>query len=81
MIVPPPVMPLLARTRGRAHDLPDVELIVCGGAPLGRRAAAAVAARFPHAAVGQGWGLTETTADGTLARPRARHRARLVRAG
>ena len=63
VIVPPPVMPLLARS---PHDLPDVELIVCGGAPLGAELQLAVAERFPHAAVGQGWGLTETTANGTL---------------
>ena len=63
VIVPPPVMPLLARS---PHDLPDVELIVCGGAPLGAKLQLAVAERFPHAAVGQGWGLTETTANGTL---------------
>jgi acyl-CoA synthetase (AMP-forming)/AMP-acid ligase II len=63
VIVPPPVMPLLARS---PHDLPDAELIVCGGAPLGAEMQRAVAARFPHAAVGQGWGLTETTANGTM---------------
>jgi acyl-CoA synthetase (AMP-forming)/AMP-acid ligase II len=63
VIVPPPVMPLLARS---PVDLPAVELIVCGGAPLGAELQRAVAARFPHAAVGQGWGLTETTAIGTM---------------
>jgi acyl-CoA synthetase (AMP-forming)/AMP-acid ligase II len=62
-IVPPPVMPLLARS---PVDLPAVELIVCGGAPLGADLQRAVADRFPHAAVGQGWGLTETTACGTV---------------
>jgi acyl-CoA synthetase (AMP-forming)/AMP-acid ligase II len=63
VIVPPPVMPLLARS---PIDLPAVELIVCGGAPLGAELQRAVAERFPHAAVGQGWGLTETTACGTM---------------
>jgi acyl-CoA synthetase (AMP-forming)/AMP-acid ligase II len=62
-IVPPPVMPLLARS---PVDLPAVELIVCGGAPLGAELQQAVAARFPHAAVGQGYGLTETTACATM---------------
>jgi acyl-CoA synthetase (AMP-forming)/AMP-acid ligase II len=61
VIVPPPVMPLLARS---PRDLPAVELIVCGGAPLGAELQRAVAARFPHAAVGQGYGLTETTGVG-----------------
>jgi acyl-CoA synthetase (AMP-forming)/AMP-acid ligase II len=63
VIVPPPVMPLLARS---PVDLPAVELIVCGGAPLGAELQRAVAARFPHAAVGQGYGLTETTACATM---------------
>ena len=63
VIVPPPVMPLLARS---PRDLPAVELIVSGGAPLGAELQQAVAARFPHAAVGQGYGLTETTAVGTM---------------
>jgi acyl-CoA synthetase (AMP-forming)/AMP-acid ligase II len=63
VIVPPPVLPLLARS---PLDLPAVQLIVSGGAPLGAPLQEAVAARFPHAAVGQGWGLTETTACGTM---------------
>jgi acyl-CoA synthetase (AMP-forming)/AMP-acid ligase II len=63
VIVPPPVMPLLAQS---PRDLPDAELIVCGGAPLGVDLQLAVAERFPHVAVGQGWGLTETTANGTM---------------
>jgi acyl-CoA synthetase (AMP-forming)/AMP-acid ligase II len=63
LIVPPPLMPLLARS---PVDLPAVELIVSGGAPLGAGLQEAVAERFPHAAVGQGWGLTETTACGTM---------------
>ena len=63
VIVPPPVLPLLARS---PSDLPDVQLIVSGGAPLGAELQQAVAERFPHAAVGQGWGLTETSACGTM---------------
>jgi acyl-CoA synthetase (AMP-forming)/AMP-acid ligase II len=63
IVVPPPVMALLARS---AHDLPDAQLIVSGGAPLGADLQRAVAARFPHAVVGQGWGLTESTACGTM---------------
>jgi acyl-CoA synthetase (AMP-forming)/AMP-acid ligase II len=43
------------------YDLSSVELIVSGGAPLGADLQRAVAARVPGAAVGQGWGLTETS--------------------
>ena len=47
------------------HDLSSLELIVSGGAPLGADVQARLAARFPHAAVGQGWGMTETTVGAT----------------
>jgi acyl-CoA synthetase (AMP-forming)/AMP-acid ligase II len=63
VIVPPPVMRILARAE---IELPDVELIVSGGAPLGAALQEAVAERFPCAAVGQGWGLTETAGMGTM---------------
>jgi acyl-CoA synthetase (AMP-forming)/AMP-acid ligase II len=57
LVVPPPVMLGLARLE---RALPSLELIVSGGAPLSVAVHEAVAARFPHAAVGQGYGLTET---------------------
>jgi acyl-CoA synthetase (AMP-forming)/AMP-acid ligase II len=67
LIVPPPVMRLLARDpRVDAFDLSSVELIVSGGAPLGAELQSAVAERFPHAVVGQGYGLTETTGSAAL---------------
>jgi acyl-CoA synthetase (AMP-forming)/AMP-acid ligase II len=59
LIVPPPVLGFLV---AQPADLPAVELIVSGGAPLGAPLQQAVAERFPHAVVGQGYGLTETTA-------------------
>ena len=63
LAVPPPVLAALARDphAGR-YDLSSVELIVCGGAPLGRDLQLEAARRFPAASVGQGYGLTETTA-------------------
>jgi acyl-CoA synthetase (AMP-forming)/AMP-acid ligase II len=65
--LPPPVMADLAHDpRIDAHDLSAVELVVSGGAPLGAELQRAVAARLPEAVVGQGWGLTETAAVGTL---------------
>ena len=59
LIVPPPVLGFLA---AQPVELPSLELIVSGGAPLGAPLQRAVAERFPHAVVGQGYGLTETTA-------------------
>ena len=61
LIGAPPLMRLLAA----APALPDVELIVSGGAPLSADLQRAVAERFPRAAVGQGWGMTETTCGAT----------------
>ena len=58
--------PPLMRALAAGPDLPHVELIVSGGAPLGAELQRAVAQRFPHAAVGQGWGLTETTCGATM---------------
>jgi acyl-CoA synthetase (AMP-forming)/AMP-acid ligase II len=63
LIGAPPLMRLLASSPA---DLPHAELIVSGGAPLGAELQRAVAARFPHAAVGQGWGMTETTCGATM---------------
>jgi acyl-CoA synthetase (AMP-forming)/AMP-acid ligase II len=61
LVLPPPVLTLLAHHPAvDTYDLSSVELIVSGGAPLGAQVHAAVAERFPHAAVGQGYGLTET---------------------
>jgi acyl-CoA synthetase (AMP-forming)/AMP-acid ligase II len=59
LAVPPPVMAALAAAPPE-RDLSSVELVVCGGAPLSAERHAAVAARLPQAAVGQGYGLTET---------------------
>jgi acyl-CoA synthetase (AMP-forming)/AMP-acid ligase II len=63
LIGAPPLMRVLAAAR---QDLPAVELIVSGGAPLGAELQEAVARRFPRAAVGQGWGMTETTCGATM---------------
>ena len=78
LIVPPPVLGFLV---AQPEDLPSVELIVSGGAPLGAPLQQAVAERFPHA-VGRP-GLRDDRDDGGRRdpRPRARHRARLGRAG
>ena len=61
--VPPPVFAALARDPAAGgYDLSSLELIISGGAPLSPELQEAMAARFPGAAVGQGYGLTETTA-------------------
>ena len=63
LLVPPPLMTALARHPKIAEfNLSGVELIVSGGAPLGAELQREVGRRFPRASVGQGYGLTETTA-------------------
>jgi acyl-CoA synthetase (AMP-forming)/AMP-acid ligase II len=67
LAVPPPVMALLAHyPMVDEYDLSSIEIVVSGGAPLGADLQRAVAARFPHAAVGQAWGMTETTVGITV---------------
>ena len=66
LVVPPPVMAALAHhPLVERFDLSSLELVVSGGAPLAADLQRAVAARLPHTAVGQGWGLTETTVGAT----------------
>ena len=63
----PPIMAALARHQMvDAYDLSSLELIVSGGAPLGADLQRAVADRIRSAAVGQGWGMTETTVGATM---------------
>jgi acyl-CoA synthetase (AMP-forming)/AMP-acid ligase II len=63
LIVPPPVLGFLA---AQPVELPALQLLVSGGAPLGAPLQRAVAERFPHVVVGQGYGLTETTACASI---------------
>jgi acyl-CoA synthetase (AMP-forming)/AMP-acid ligase II len=67
LAVPPPLMAALARGE---RDHPSLELIVSGGAPLSAASQTAVAERFPHAVVTQGYGMTETAV--AISGPRGR---------
>ena len=71
LAVPPPVMAALASHPLAGRDLSSVELVVSGGAPLGAALQEAVARRLPRAAVGQGYGLTETAVGITMPDRRA----------
>ena len=67
LIGAPPMMAVLAGHPAlEGRDLSALRVIASGGAPLGAAQQRRVAARFPHATVGQGYGLTETTAGATL---------------
>jgi acyl-CoA synthetase (AMP-forming)/AMP-acid ligase II len=66
LVVPPPIMNALARHPAVGQrDLSSVELVVCGGAPLGADVQRGVAERLPGVVTRQGWGLTETGAVAT----------------
>ena len=59
---PPPLASFLAHHPSVLdHDLSHLELIGSGGAPLPAATHAELARRLQHCAVGQGWGLTETS--------------------
>jgi acyl-CoA synthetase (AMP-forming)/AMP-acid ligase II len=61
--VPPPVAAYLARHPAVAErDLSSVQLIAVGGAAFPESVHRELAARLPRCVIGQGWGLTETTA-------------------
>jgi acyl-CoA synthetase (AMP-forming)/AMP-acid ligase II len=61
--VPPPVLAALARDpEVSRYDLSAVEALVSGGAPVSPELQAEAAGRFPGAMIGQGYGLTETSA-------------------
>jgi acyl-CoA synthetase (AMP-forming)/AMP-acid ligase II len=62
---PPLLRALAAHPPG--YDLSSLELVLAGGAPLPPAVQAAVARRLPHAVVGQGWGMTETTVGAAVA--------------
>jgi acyl-CoA synthetase (AMP-forming)/AMP-acid ligase II len=62
--VPPPVAAFLARHPSVAErDLSSLRLIAVGGAAFPESVHRELAARLPLCVVGQGWGLTETTAS------------------
>jgi acyl-CoA synthetase (AMP-forming)/AMP-acid ligase II len=58
---PPLLLALATHPLVDRYDLSSLELLLAGGAPLPPAVQAKVAERLPHAVVGQGWGMTETT--------------------
>ena len=74
--VPPPVASFLAHHPSVAeHDLGSLELLASGGAPLPAATHEELARRLPGCAVGQGWGLTETSGAISVPRRAGRHPA------
>ncbi|XP_052180684.1 4-coumarate--CoA ligase-like 9 isoform X2 [Diospyros lotus] len=66
MPVSPPLVVALAKSELVAkYDLSSLQMLGCGGAPLGKEVAEKFTARFPGVEIIQGYGLTETAGVGT----------------
>ncbi|KAJ4960590.1 hypothetical protein NE237_020500 [Protea cynaroides] len=62
MPVSPPLVVAMAKSElVEKYDLSSLELVGCGGAPLGKEVSEKFATRFPHVELLQGYGLTEST--------------------
>lgn len=64
--VPAIVWQLLEHPDRDKHDLSSIAVISYGGAPSAPELVFTIKKRFPHAVLGNGWGMTETTATATL---------------
>lgn len=61
MPVSPPLVVAMAKSElTEKYDLSSLEVLGCGGAPLGKEVAEHFRTRFPHVEIVQGYGLTET---------------------
>ncbi|KAK9108429.1 hypothetical protein Syun_024440 [Stephania yunnanensis] len=62
MPVSPPLVVAMAKLDVvKKFDLSSLELVGCGGAPLGKEVSERFTSRFPHIEITQGYGMTETT--------------------
>ncbi|KAH7528263.1 hypothetical protein FEM48_Zijuj05G0053900 [Ziziphus jujuba var. spinosa] len=59
-VSPPLVVALTKSELVEKYDLSSLQLLGCGGAPLGKETAEKFNAKFPNAEIVQGYGLTET---------------------
>ncbi|KAK1266798.1 4-coumarate--CoA ligase-like 9 [Acorus gramineus] len=64
-VSPPLVVALLKSKDAEGRDLSSLEVVGCGGAPLGRDVAERFASKFPHVQIVQGYGLTESGGGAT----------------
>ncbi|CAH9135857.1 unnamed protein product [Cuscuta epithymum] len=62
---PPLVVALAKSDLVTKYDLSSLEMVACGGAPLGKEAAESFMARYPGVVVLQGFGMTETSGSVT----------------
>ncbi|XP_027341347.1 4-coumarate--CoA ligase 1 isoform X2 [Abrus precatorius] len=58
-VVPPIVLAVAKSPDLQKYDLSSIRVFKSGGAPLGKELLDTVSAKFPHAKLGQGYGMTE----------------------
>ncbi|EXJ74992.1 uncharacterized protein A1O5_01688 [Cladophialophora psammophila CBS 110553] len=68
-LVPPLLIRLVNDPIAAGHDLPLVKQFNTGAAPLAQEIVDKLAKRFPHIAIRQAWGMTESTSALTLTPP------------
>ncbi|TKY67176.1 4-coumarate--CoA ligase 7 [Spatholobus suberectus] len=73
-LVPPIVLALAKQSVVRKYDLSSLKRIASGAAPLGKELMQECAKRFPHAAICQGYGMTETCGVVAIENPRVGNR-------
>lgn len=65
-LVPPILLLMIKQDVVRKYDMTSLRNIGCGAAPLGKEQLEQCAIRFPNAKLIQGYGLTESTAIGSM---------------
>ncbi|KAG8379421.1 hypothetical protein BUALT_Bualt07G0086700 [Buddleja alternifolia] len=59
-VTPPLVVAMVKSELVSKYDLSSLQLLGCGGAPLGKEVSERFTAKFPHVDIVQGYGLTES---------------------
>jgi len=63
MLVPPQIVTLCKHPATKEYDLSGIRYMICGAAPLSADLMKQIAAILPNAQIGQGYGLTESSAS------------------
>ncbi|KAH6794686.1 AMP-dependent synthetase and ligase family protein [Perilla frutescens var. hirtella] len=64
-VTPPLVVAMAKSDLVKKYDLSSLQLLGCGGAPLGKEISERFRENFPHVEILQGYGLTESTGGAT----------------
>ncbi|KAL8478572.1 hypothetical protein ACS0TY_030454 [Phlomoides rotata] len=64
-VTPPLVVAMAKSDLVAKYDLSSLQVLGCGGAPLGKEVSERFREKFPHVEISQGYGLTESTGAAT----------------